>query len=190
MPTNRGETDREPATVWLTPCVRALASLLAALLIGAVVSGCQPSETSSSAASADPVDFTVRDLRGNPIKLSDWRGHPVIVDFWATWCLPCRREIPELNEIYRRYQNKGLKVLGVSLDAVKGDGLSAVTPFVREFKVTYPIAMADDALAERLELEAVPTTLFLSRDGHVLARIEGAGRPGELSAAVERLLKR
>lgn len=113
----------------------------------------------------------------------------MIVDFWATWCQPCRKEIPELNEIYRRHQSKGLVILGISLDSVQGDGLEAVAPFVKEFKIRYPIAMADDALVEKLALSAVPTTLLVGRDGHLLARIEGAGRKGELTQAAEELLK-
>lgn len=114
----------------------------------------------------------------------------MIVDFWATWCPPCRKEIPELNEIYRRYQSKGLVILGVSLDSVQGDGLEAVAPFIKEFKILYPIAMADDALVEKLALDAVPTALLVGRDGRLLARIEGAGRQGELTQAAEELLKR
>ncbi len=139
---------------------------------------------------AGPLELTLKDLTGKPVSLKDWRGHPVIINFWATWCGPCRKEMPELNEIYRRYRSKGLMVLGVSLDAVQGDGIEAVQPFIKDFKILYPIAMADEALVEKLALEAVPTALLVGRDGRLLARIEGAGDLDELTKAAEDLLKR
>ena len=175
---------------------------LLAALIAAVLGGCRTSAEGPRAASSadnvadaaksdpEPIDFALKDLAGKRIRLKDWRGHPVIVDFWATWCPPCRKEMPELNEIYRRYRSKGLVILGVSLDAVQGDGIDAVEPFLKEFKILYPIAMADEALVDKLALNGVPTTLLIDRDGRVLARIEGAGRKGELTQAAEDLLKR
>ncbi len=184
---------------------------LLAALIAALLGGCRTSAEGDRAASSDdtipasaainvadaarretaePLELTVKDLAGKPVNLKDWRGHPVIIEFWATWCGPCRKEMPELNEIYRRYRSKGLVILGVSLDAVQGDGIEAVEPFIEDFKILYPIAMADEALVEKLALEAVPTTLLVGRDGRVLARIEGAGDRGELTKAAEDLLKR
>jgi thiol-disulfide isomerase/thioredoxin len=174
----------------------------AAFLVVALVGGCHPSVKRgrpapsdaggfvSTRASAEPLDFTVRDLAGKAVRLRDWRGHPVIVDFWATWCPPCRKEIPELNEIYRRYQTEGLIVLGVSMDEVQGDGRKVVEPFIEEFKIAYPIAMGDKALVEKLELSSVPTALFVARDGRLFSRIEGAGPPGELARAAADLLKK
>ena len=183
---------------------------LLAALIAAVLGGCRTSAGGVGTASSDdkitasaeinaddtagseaePLDFTLKDLAGKRIRLKDWRGHPVIIDFWATWCGPCRKEMPELNEIYRRYRDKGLVILGVSLDAVQGDGIEVVEPFIKNFRILYPIAIADEALVDKLALQAIPTTLLVDRDGRVLARIEGAGDRGELTKAVEDLLKR
>jgi len=140
--------------------------------------------------SAEPLDFTVIDLAGKAVRLKDWRGRPVIVDFWATWCPPCRKEIPELNEIYRRYQGDGLVVLGVSMDEVQGEGRKVVKPFIDEFKIEYPIAMGDEALIDKLDLNSVPTALFIKRDGRLLSRVEGAGTKGELTQTVLALLKK
>ncbi len=135
------------------------------------------------------LSFTLTDMNGHPVKLSMWRGHPLILDFWATWCPPCRKEVPELNAIYRKYRSRGLVVVGVSVDKVQGDGVKSVRPFAKEFKVAYPILMADDAMVEAMDLDNIPTTLFINRKGETVARLEGRGRPGELSAAAKTLFR-
>jgi thiol-disulfide isomerase/thioredoxin len=130
------------------------------------------------------LSFTLQDLAGQPIKLSKWEGHPLIVDFWATWCPPCRKEIPELNTIYRKYRSQGLVVVGISVDKIQGDGIKSVRPFAHELKITYPILMADDALIDATEVDNLPTNLFVNRNGEVVSRLEGRGKSGELAAAV------
>ncbi|MDO8434791.1 MAG: TlpA disulfide reductase family protein [Candidatus Binatus sp.] len=130
----------------------------------------------------DGLNFTTQSLSGGKINLSQYRGHPVIVDFWATWCSPCRRQIPELNTLYKKYnKSRGLVVLGISCDMIEGRGLQSVEPFVEEFQIDYPIALADQALLDGLGVEAIPTTLFVDKDGKIVARILGAGRSGEIS---------
>jgi len=136
------------------------------------------------------LNFSARGLDGRKVDLSDYRGHPVIVDFWATWCGPCRREIPELVALYKRYnKSDGLVIIGVSCDLIQGDGLSAVAPFVEEFKINYPVALADEALTDSLGIEAIPTTLFVGPDGKIVSRIVGAGRPGEISEGARLLIE-
>jgi thiol-disulfide isomerase/thioredoxin len=137
----------------------------------------------------DALNFSARALNGPKISLSQYRGHPVIVDFWATWCGPCRRQIPELNELYKRYnRSRGLVVIGVSCDLLQGEGLSAVEPFVEEFQIAYPIALADEQLVSAMGVQAIPTTLFVGTDGKLVSRIVGAGRTGEISASTRMLL--
>ena len=135
------------------------------------------------------LSFTLADLQGRPVKLSAWHGHPLIVDFWATWCPPCRKEVPELNAIYRKYRSKGLVVLGLSVDNVQGDGVKSVRPFAQEFKISYPILMADDAVVDAMEVDNIPTTLFFNRKGKLTARLEGRGKSGELAAAAQGLFR-
>lgn len=135
------------------------------------------------------LDFSAPGLDGNKINLSHYRGHPVIVDFWATWCGPCRMQIPELVALYEKYnKSRGLVIIGVSCDLIQGDGLSAVAPFVEKFRMNYPIALADERLVDNMGVEALPTTLFVGPDGKMVSRIVGAGRPGEISASAKLLL--
>ncbi|MFZ0887311.1 MAG: TlpA disulfide reductase family protein, partial [Candidatus Binataceae bacterium] len=136
---------------------------------------------------ADPIDFVLRDLDGKPVKLSDARGHPVILDFWATWCAPCRKLIPELNSIYHSYRGRGLVVIGISCDTIQGDGIAAVGPFVKEMKIDYPIVIGDEALTDKLDIDAIPTTLLLDRQGRMVAKVRGL-RAGELTAAARALM--
>ena len=135
------------------------------------------------------LSFTLADLHGRPVKLSTWHGHPLIVDFWATWCPPCRKEVPELNAIYRKYRSKGLVVLGLSVDKVQGDGVKSVRPFAQEFKISYPILMADDELVDAMDVDNIPTTLFINRKGKLTARLEGRGKSGELAEAAQGLFR-
>ncbi len=137
------------------------------------------------------VDFTLDDLNGRPIKLSQWRGHPVVIDFWATWCGPCRRQIPELKKLYTRYhKSRGLMVLGVACDTLQGDGLSAIRPFVKEYSINYPVLLAQEEVVDRLGVDAIPTTIFLGDDGAIVERLRGSGGPGELTEAVGTLLQK
>jgi thiol-disulfide isomerase/thioredoxin len=134
--------------------------------------------------------FSARGLNGRKIDISEYRGHPVIVDFWATWCGPCRRQIPELVALYKRYNKTGgLVIIGVSCDLLQGEGLSAVAPFVEKFQINYPVALADEALVDSLGVEAIPTTLFVGPDGKIISRIVGAGRPGEISEGARLLIE-
>jgi thiol-disulfide isomerase/thioredoxin len=135
------------------------------------------------------LDFSAPGLDGKNINLSHYRGHPVIVDFWATWCGPCRKQIPELVALYKKYnKSRGLVVIGVSCDLIQGDGLKAVAPFVAEFRINYPIALADERLVDDMGVEAIPTTLFLGPDGKVVSRVVGASHAGEITASAARLL--
>jgi cytochrome c biogenesis protein CcmG/thiol:disulfide interchange protein DsbE len=137
-----------------------------------------------------PVDFELPDLDGKPMRLSQFRGHPVIVDFWATWCPPCRKQIPELNQLYSRFhKTRGLVIIGVACDTIQGDGIREVAPFVRKFRIIYPILLASEPVVNTLGVEAIPTTLFIAPDGRLVQKVMGAGKPGELSESAEALMK-
>ena len=112
-------------------------------------------------------DFTLMTLDGTEVSLSQFRGQPVLINFWATWCLPCREEMPELVRSYESHKAEGLMILGVNL--TYSDSLPDVETFASEFNITFPILLdKDGAVAERLyRIPGVPTSIFVTRDGTI-----------------------
>ncbi len=138
---------------------------------------------------SEGLNFSAPGLDGKKIDLSDYRGHPVIVDFWATWSEPSRRQIPSLVALYNKYnKSRGLIVIGVSYDQIQGDGVKAVKPFVAKFRIDYPVAIADERLAATMGVDTVPTTLFIGTDGKLISRVVGGGHPGQITTSAKQLL--
>ncbi len=127
-------------------------------------------ETNSSALSAK--DFSVTSVDGgSEYALGDFEGKVLILDFWATWCGPCKREIPHFNDLYAQYKDQGLEILGVSLDE---GGPSAVNRFVKQTPITYNNAMASREIVEQYgPIQAIPTTFVIDRKGNVQRRFVG-----------------
>jgi thiol-disulfide isomerase/thioredoxin len=133
-----------------------------------------------------------KDLDGKDTSLSDYNGKVVLVNFWATWCDPCRMEIPWLIEMQQKYGNKGFTVLGVAMDE---EGKSVVAPFVakeqfdvsgRKSMMSYPIVLGNDDIAEKFGgLLGYPTSILISRDGKQVKRITGLISYEEISRAIE-----
>jgi len=116
-------------------------------------------------------DMLGTDAQGAPVRLSSFRGRVVIVNFWATWCPPCRTEIPRLNALRSRYAADGLEVIGVSIDE---DGWSAVTPFAAAQEIDYPLALANENVTSAYGgVTALPTTFVIDRDGRIVQKIVG-----------------
>ena len=115
--------------------------------------------------------WELKDVDGKPVKSSDFEGKVVILDFWATWCPPCKAEIPGFVELQKKYGDKGLVVIGVSLDE---QGPQAVKPFMKEFGVNYPVVMGDPKIVQDFGgIAAIPTTFVIDRNGKILARHVG-----------------
>jgi len=142
----------------------------------------------SPAAEPKPVapNWQLRDINGKPINLADFKGKVVILDFWATWCPPCRQEIPGFVTLQRKYQDKGLVIIGVSLDQ---QGPGVVKPFVRELGMNYPVVMGDEKIVSDYGgIEAIPTTFIIDRQGEVVTAHQGFTDNATFEAEIRPLL--
>ena len=111
-------------------------------------------------------DFTVALLRGEPLKLSEQRGKPVMINFWATWCAPCREEMPAMERLYRRHHERGFVLLAVSVDT----DAALVRPVLEQHKLTFPVALdAKMGLANAYRVRALPSSFLIDRDGNLAA---------------------
>ncbi len=134
---------------------------------------------------ASAADFKLEDLNGKTVSLSDFRGKPVLIDFWATWCFPCREAIPEIEKLYKNYSGKGLVVLGVSIDSSEWESVRA---FAKEAGITYPVLKGDEDVTTRFQVRAIPMVVILDKQGKVVKRYFGIGSDGELEKGVKAIL--
>jgi thiol-disulfide isomerase/thioredoxin len=130
--------------------------------------------------------WQLSDVDGKPVKLSDFKGKVVILDFWATWCPPCRMEIPGFVAIQKKYADKGFTVIGVSVDE---EGPSAVKPVVIELEVNYPIVVADAKIVSDYGgIEVIPTTFIIDRQGDISSVHEGFTDRATFEGQIQSLL--
>ncbi len=117
-------------------------------------------------------DFALPSLAGDTLRLSDDRGKIVVLNVWATWCAPCRKETPDFVKLQREFAAAGVQFIGVSIDE---EGFDVVRPFAEEFQVNYPLVV-DDGTFQSLyrEITAVPTTFLINRIGEIWAYMPGA----------------
>jgi peroxiredoxin len=131
-------------------------------------------------------DFTLYDADGQRVTLSEFRGRVVLLNFWATWCPPCLKEIPWFMEFQRTYEGRGLVVLGVSMDE---HGWDAVRPFIARQQVNYRIMAGEDELAARFGgIAALPTSFIIGRDGLVVSSHSGLVSRPAYEAALQSAL--
>jgi thiol-disulfide isomerase/thioredoxin len=129
--------------------------------------------------------FQLTDISGSPLKLSDYLGKVVLLDFWATWCSPCRSEIPGFVELQEKYRAQGLRVIGMSLD----DEAEPVREFYKRFAMNYPVAIAGDPISELYGgVEGLPTTFLIGRDGRIYDTHIGARDSTFFEPTIKQLL--
>jgi cytochrome c biogenesis protein CcmG/thiol:disulfide interchange protein DsbE len=164
-----------------------------ALLLIVVLAGCktervlyQPPVKEEGKRQAAP-DFALKDVDGKTVRLSDYRGKVVLLDFWATWCGPCKMEIPWFMEFERKYKDRGFAVLGVSMD---DDGWQAVKPFVQELSMNYRVVLGDDRTGDQYGgIEALPTAFLIDRKGRVAIQHVGLSSRRDFEDGIEKLLE-
>ncbi|MGE5177649.1 MAG: TlpA family protein disulfide reductase [Bacteroidota bacterium] len=131
-------------------------------------------------------EFTLADLNGVQVASSSLRGKVVILDFWATWCPPCREEIPHFVSLQSKYRDQGLQIVGVSLDA---GGAKDVKPFADEHDVNYTMLIGNEDIARTYgNIYAIPTTFVLDRSGKIVQRFVGFTAPEVIEATIKPLL--
>jgi len=109
-------------------------------------------------------DFTLKTLDGKKISLSDLKGKVVLVNFWATWCPPCREEMPLFERVYRKYKDKGFEILAISTDS----SVDPIKKFVKEFKVSFPVLLDDGKVSNLYSIQGLPTSFLIDREGKVV----------------------
>lgn len=132
-------------------------------------------------------DFVRPDFANKSIQLSEYRGKLVLLNFWATWCPPCREEMPLFSQWQRDFGTKGLQVLGVSMD----DEAASVRQFLAEYPVSYPIVMGDVALAETFGgVLGLPLSYLIDEQGHVIGRYQGEPGLAQMETELKRRMAR
>ncbi|MDP8299450.1 MAG: redoxin domain-containing protein [Candidatus Tantalella remota] len=157
-----------------------------ALLLGSFgLVSCDGQGSASANADMAP-DFTLKDLDGNNYSFASTKGKVVILDFWATWCPPCRIGIPEFQALYEQYKDKGLVVVGVALDQ---GGVQVVKPFVKKNGVTYLVAIGDrGVVAAYGGIRGIPTTFVIDRQGKIVQKYVGYREKKIFEADIKKLL--
>ena len=132
-------------------------------------------------------NFALKSNDGKTVELAKLKGKAVIVNFWATWCGPCRAEIPDFIKLYDTYKSKGLEIVGIALDE---DGWSIVKPFLEKNKLNYPVVLGTmDVVQQYGGIEGIPTTFFVDKKGNIVDRQVGMLTKPMLEQKIKVLLK-
>ncbi|PLX32184.1 MAG: hypothetical protein C0600_03495 [Ignavibacteria bacterium] len=130
--------------------------------------------------------FSLKDKDGNTVTLASLEGKVVVLNFWATWCPPCRAEIPDFKKVYQNYREKGVEIIGVSLDQ---KGWSAVRPFLKKWDINYPVVLGDAKIARAYgNIRSIPTTFIIDREGTITDSHVGAMSEDMLIKTFKKLL--
>ncbi|KAB0663412.1 TlpA family protein disulfide reductase [Oryzomonas japonica] len=128
-------------------------------------------------------DFSLKTLAGKNVRLSDLKGRVVLVNFFASWCPPCRMEIPDFEKTYLSYKDRGFAVIGIALDDVSPS-------FIEKMKMTYPVAMANDnVISDYGNVSSIPVSFLVGKDGRIIKKIMGMYFENSMKSDVENALK-
>ncbi len=150
----------------MVKCAHSSAILAMILTVAAGVTACAQSRPDAKAVPAP--EFSVVDLQGNTLNLAAYKGKVLVINFWATWCPPCRREIPDFIAAYKELKGEGLEILGLSVDETTGP---ALVEWTRKIGVNYPIALATPEIIKAYEPgDYIPATIIIDRKGMIRFR--------------------
>ena len=153
-------------------------------------SGSTPSATSGQtcdveSAAKGKLDFVLKDMNNVPVKMADYKGKVVLLNFWATWCGPCKVEIPAFVELYDQYKDKGFVIAGVSID----DGPDALRAFAKEWRMQYPILLMQSDVEDSYgPFYGIPTSFVIARDGTICTKHIGPATHAQFEAEIKALL--
>jgi len=168
--------------------IRRLSSIALLAAASFVVGGCGPlgAQSGVEAAPARMPDFALKDANGKVFSSEALRGKVVLVDFWATWCVPCKKEMPGFQELQDRYARAGLVVVGIALDSDP----RAVARFAAQLGVRYPLLISNTEVVKSWgRLQGLPTTFLVDRSGAVRKKIVGFEYPAEIEKELRPLLE-
>ncbi len=171
----------------LLACRLILITFCACAVVGCSGDEGKPQDMAEEPADAAKApDFSLPDLQGEKVDFSDFEGKVVLVDFWATWCGPCKLEIPHLVDLYEQYKDRDFVVLGIALDR---PGAEIVEPFVRENNVTYPVVIGNPEIAFAFGgLTAIPTAFLVDRSGRIVKKYVGYTEKAVFEEEIKKLL--
>jgi peroxiredoxin len=167
--------------------------MLLVIMLGMVLGSCrkheeQPAVEASAEIGSIAPDFVLNDLSGKTTKLSSYKGTVVLLEFWATWCPPCKDAIPDMEKLYHKYHGQGFTILGISMDA--DSEAAKVAQFAVSHGISYPVLIADDAVLSAYSVMSIPALFIIGRDGTITASYAGYFENflPQVSAAIEKNL--
>ncbi|MCR4437185.1 MAG: TlpA disulfide reductase family protein [Clostridiales bacterium] len=148
-------------------------------------SSSQSLNTADTTSDNKAIDFTLTDLDGKKVSLKDFRGKNVYLNFWATWCPPCRGEMPEIEKVYQQYKDKDFVVLAVDL----GEDKNTVQNFIKQNNYNFKVLLdSDQSVATKYNITAIPVSYFIDKDGNVVTKRVGALSEEEMQSYVKQLV--
>ena len=152
------------------------------IVVIALLAGCKDRGGRPDTAASD---FSLKDMNGKTVRLSDYKGKVVLLEFWATWCPPCRASVPGLEKLHKAYKDKGLVLLAVAMD-MGGD--DEVRSYIKESGITYTVLKGTEDVATKYQVRSIPMMLVLGKDGKIAKRYIGMGSDEDLETDIKAAL--
>jgi len=161
--------------------------LVAAVFTVCLLFGCTSKEEGGGVPSGRAPDFSLKDIQGKTVRLKDLRGKVVLINFFATWCAPCRREIPDFLQLYDRFKEKGFEIVGIGVDM---EGETVLRPFAEQLRISYSVVVGTrEVVLDYGGITGVPTSFFVDRQGYIAEHFIGMRSRRLLEETITHLLR-